>query len=339
MAAGLRPCRLMEGRSMEKFTELVSQSSFHEWQDAHNTGIGASQIAAVLGESRYGSRLRVWAEKIGRLEPADLSDNEAVQMGIILEPIVADIYKNRTGRVISQAGTLLRSVQHPWAICTPDYWLCGDDGAWNIPLQIKTTSAYRISDWAEGPPKGVWWQVQHEMLVTGAPWASVGVLVGGQRFMWADVQRDDAAQARIVEEGSEFWQDVVNRTYPQLDGDANSGEAIAALFPTSAEGEQVALPQEAVAWAGDLRRMKSERSYLDDEVKILESKLKLAIGEAEGGVLHDGSGIFTHKGQSRWSYKPLDGMPRAEQSGDHVVTIATKTDFRVLRFSEIKGSA
>jgi putative phage-type endonuclease len=238
----------------QPFIEIVSQDKRRDWEDAHDTGIGASEIAAVLGESRYGSRLRVWAEKIGRLERRDLSDIEAVQMGIELEPFVAHKYESRTTRPISKAGTLLRSRAYPWAICTPDYWLCGDDGVWNIPLQIKTTSAYRLSDWAEGPPKEVWWQVQHEMFVTGAPWASVGVLVGGQRFMWADVQRDDAAIEEIIEAGSS-------------------------------------------------------------------------------------TGIFTNKTQSRWSYKPIDGVPATQKSGDHVVTVANKTEFKVLRFSQIKGGS
>lgn len=323
----------------QPFIEIVSQDKRRDWEDAHGTGIGASEIAAVLGESRYGSRLRVWAEKTGRLEPRDLSDNEAVQMGIELEPFVSNKYANRTTRVPSKAGTLLRSRSYPWAICTPDYWLCGDDGVWNIPLQIKTTSAYRLADWADGPPKEVWWQVQHEMFVTGAPWASVGVLVGGQRFMWADVVRDDKAIARIIEIGQEFWQDVTNRTYPAIDGDLNSGETIADLFPTSADGEEVVLPQEAVEWEQQLRRLKMERSLLEDDIKGIENNLKLSIGEAESGVLHDGSGVFTNKTQSRWSYKPIDGVSATQQTGDHVVTVASKTEFKVLRYSQIKGGS
>ena len=48
------------------YIKVVAQEQFQEWQDAHRTGIGASQIAAVLGEHRFASRIRVWAEKVGR---------------------------------------------------------------------------------------------------------------------------------------------------------------------------------------------------------------------------------------------------------------------------------
>ena len=315
-----------------QYQEVVLQSNFDEWREAHKTGIGASQIAAVLGESRFGRRLRVWAEKVGRLEPVDLSDNEAVQMGIELEPFVAEKYQKRTQRTVSKAGMLLRSKEYHWAICTPDYWLMDDDGAWTIPCQIKTTNAFRLNEWADGPPSDVWWQVQHEMFVTGAPWASVGVLVGGQRFMWADVKRDGIAQERIAAEGAEFWSQVKANVYPEPD--ANSADALADLFPTSASGEEVALPQEATIWDKDLTVLKANRALLDDEISHIENNIKLAIGQAEVGILHDGTGAFTHKSQQRISYKLAKDAQPPLRSGDEVRAVANIAEFRVLRRSK-----
>jgi putative phage-type endonuclease len=311
------------------YIKVVAQEQFEEWQDAHRTGIGASQIAAVLGEHRFASRLRVWAEKVGRLEPTDFSDNEAVQMGIELEPFVAAHYQRRTGRTLSQAGVLLRSILHPWAIATPDYWMMDELGYWAIPVQIKTTNAFRLNDWADGPPPEVWWQVQHEMLVTGAPWASVGVLVGGQRFMWADIVRDDGAMARIVREGAAFWDLVIHNTYPEPD--TNSGEPLAALFPNAAEGEALALPQQAAEWDGELVALKGQKGTIEAEIARLENELKLAIGPAERGLLHDGSASYTYKNQQRWSYKLATGEPMPTESGTSVRAIATNAQFRVLR--------
>jgi len=311
------------------YEEVVSQEQFEEWLEAHKTGIGASQIAAVLGEHPFKSRLQIWAELVNRIEPADLSDNEAVEMGLVLEPVVAALYERRTGRPLAKAGVLLRSVEHPWAIATPDYWIEGF--SYPIPLQIKTTNAYRINDWADGPPKEVWWQVQHEMLVTGAPWASVGVLVGGQRFLWADVDRDEDAIARIVREAEEFWDLVQNNEYPAPD--SNSGEPIAALFPTAAEGESLALPQQATEWDSALVSLKIERNAIDGQIAHLENEIKLAIGPAERGLLQDGSASYTFKNQDRWTYKLAEGEVKPTESGTTVRAIATNSQFRVLRRS------
>ena len=316
---------------VDTYSEVITQDKIGEWQEAHRSGIGASEIAAVIGEHRFASRLRVWAEKVGRLEPMDFSDNEAVQMGLELEPFVAAKYEKRTGRNISKGGVMLRSGHHDWAICTPDYWTMDGDGSWNIPVQIKTTSAFRLNDWSEGPPNEVWWQVQHEMLVTGAPWASVGVLVGGQRFMWVDVPRDESAIERIIAEGGAFWSMVVNHEYP--DPDANSSEVLSELFPNGAEGEELALPQEATGWDAELVSLKAQRATIEDEISQLENRIKLAIGEAERGFLHDGSGSYTFKNQERWTYRLAAGEPKPSVSDEVVKAVAHRAEFRMLRRS------
>jgi putative phage-type endonuclease len=311
--------------------EIISQDDFNGWLEAHKLGIGASQIAAVLGEHRFASRLRVWAEKVGRLEPADLSDVEAVNWGLLLEPLVAQEYARKTGRTLQKGGVLLQSTAYPWAIATPDYWM-EYTADMSIPIQIKTTSAFRLNDWADGPPKEVWWQVQHEMFVTGAPWASVGVLVGGNRFMWADVERDDIAIERIRIEGAEFWEQVKNKTYP--DPDANASDVIVDLFEAAAEGEELALPVDAVEWDSTLVNLKVEKSNIDEQIKQIENRIKLAIGPAEKGILVDGSAAYTYKNQSRWTVTLAEGEPKPTNAeGEIVKGFATRSDFRVLRRS------
>ena len=316
---------------MTTASEIVSSDDRDSWLEARNSGIGASEIAAVLGESPYSSRLRIWGQKIGRIEPMDLSDVEAVQMGLELEPWVAKHYENRTGRNVDRAGVLLRSDEYPWALATPDYWLMDEHGNWRIPLQIKTTSAWRVSDWDDGPPKHVWWQVQHEMFVTGAPWASIGVLIGGQHFRWTDVQRDEDAIQRIIVEGGAFWHQVETQEYPDLDTIEDTSQVIHALFPSAAEGENVALPTEAVEWDSELGILKSQRSELDARIQELENNLKMALGPAEKGFLDDNRGAYTYKNQERWSYSLADGQEKPSESGAMVTAIAKRTEFRVLR--------
>ena len=56
--------------------------------------IGGSDIAAILGMSRWKTPLKLWLEKTGEVEPDDLSENEAVQLGIELEDFVAQKFAN-----------------------------------------------------------------------------------------------------------------------------------------------------------------------------------------------------------------------------------------------------
>ncbi|WP_291163394.1 YqaJ viral recombinase family protein [Gemmatimonas sp. UBA7669] len=55
------------------------------------TGLGASEVAAVLGLDRYKSPLDVWAEKTGRVVPESSGDSGPALMGQLLEPIVATL--------------------------------------------------------------------------------------------------------------------------------------------------------------------------------------------------------------------------------------------------------
>ncbi len=109
--------------------------------------IGGHDAAAILGKSRWKSPLRVWAEKLKRVEKDDLSGSPVIQRGKALEKHLLDLYAEATGRTlttmaaggkrtlpenevvagnVSSAGTLqyvelLRQhPDHPWAVAPLD---------------------------------------------------------------------------------------------------------------------------------------------------------------------------------------------------------------------------
>jgi putative phage-type endonuclease len=316
------------------YEEVVDQhKDFSGWQAAHATGIGGSEIAAVLGESRWKSRLRVWGEKTNNLEHPDLGGIEAVEWGLLLEPVIAKKFQQMTDVPVEMAGVLLRSVEHPWAIVTPDYWTIGENGEWNIPVQIKATSAYMLKDWLNGAPWEVQLQEQMEMFVTGAPYAYVAVLVGGSKFMWAKVMRDEAIQKRIADEGYLFWTCVETNTWPDVDSSADASDAIADLFPT-ATGESIQLPYELQPWMVTLGEVKEQLKTLEGVKEEAENHIKVALGPNEMGYFSDGSG-FSWKEQSRFGLGMAEGSVPKEE-GAKVEAIVKKSTFRVLRGIQAK---
>lgn len=296
----------------QPYTEIVDQQAdFTGWQEAHNLGIGASEVATVLGLNPWKTRLQLWAEKTGRTPPDETNNREAAEWGLLLEPVVADRYMRQTERVLERMGVLLRSNVHPWALATPDYWCVDIDG----PAQIKTTSAYRLKDWAEGPPETVRIQVHAEMLVTGAARATVGVLVGGQRFMWADVDRDEVLMQRIIDAGREFWQMVQDDEWP--DPTEDDGQLVTAMYPEAVPHLETRLPEEAVEWDQQLTEAKRQLKHWTAVKERYEAALKLAIGDATIALMPDGSGYYTFQNQHR---------------SEHTVKAS---DFRVLRRSTV----
>ena len=59
--------------------------------------IGGSDIAAVMGMSRWKTPLTLWLEKTGEIESTTNSNNEAVELGRELEDFVAKKFTRVTG--------------------------------------------------------------------------------------------------------------------------------------------------------------------------------------------------------------------------------------------------
>ena len=74
-------------------------NAHEEWLKARKTGIGGSDIAAILGLSPYRTPVDVWAEKTGRATAQD----ETLQMrfGRYAEEFVAREYTAKTGNACS----------------------------------------------------------------------------------------------------------------------------------------------------------------------------------------------------------------------------------------------
>ena len=68
------------------------------WLKVRNTGIGGSDASVVVGMNKWKSPFQLWMEKTGQKEPDDLSDNEAVYWGTVLESAVANRFSEITGK-------------------------------------------------------------------------------------------------------------------------------------------------------------------------------------------------------------------------------------------------
>jgi len=73
------------------------EMDYRQWLAWRHRGIGSSDIAAILGENPYKSKLEVFLEKTDQKKPADLSKNYAVQKGIALEPLARNLINKTLG--------------------------------------------------------------------------------------------------------------------------------------------------------------------------------------------------------------------------------------------------
>ena len=96
------------------------------WERVRNSGIGGSDIACIMGLNPWKSAYALYAEKHGDVEAEDLSNNEFVYWGTVLEQVVADRFCELTGKKVRKCGTLqdesyefmLRTLTALWLVRT-----------------------------------------------------------------------------------------------------------------------------------------------------------------------------------------------------------------------------
>lgn len=262
-----------------------------DWLVRRSYGIGASESAAILGLSPFMSPYALWAKKTGLVEDTD--ESELQRWGNILEPAICDEYSAQTGRKVIDHGrfAVRKSETCPVMLATLDREVHADDKDGPGCMDAKNVGAYRLDEWKDGVPLYYQVQLQHQMEVTGWKWASIGALVGGNKFLWCDVERNESFINLLRAKCVEFWGLVDSRTPPDVDGSTSTAETLRRLFPRES-GETIALPGEAMDWDYEIKEANEAIKTAEARKELAQSKIKAAMGTAAYGVL-PGGGRFS----------------------------------------------
>ena len=193
-------------------------------------GIGGPGAAVVAGLSPYKTPLQYFYELRGEL-PASPEETEAMEWGTILEEPIAKKYATLTGRTIRRQPPKL-SPAHPFMRASIDYQVVNDPRGPGI-LECKNfgywtgKSIKSLTD----VPDHVYLQGQHYLAVYGYAWCSFALLIGGQHFVWFDVERHEAVIAKLIDLETAFWERVQRNDPPPIDGSAQTAEILKQLYP------------------------------------------------------------------------------------------------------------
>lgn len=193
---------------------LPTPASHIDWLLQRREGVGSSDCAAILGLDKYETAFSLWLDKTGQV-PVSALNSEAAEWGHILEPVIRMKAAERLGVQIRLCGGIA-SKDRPWQRCSLDGVIANHDGLGIF--EAKNTSGYLAADWADDQvPDRAELQCQHSMSVTGARWAIVAGLIGGNRLVTRTVERDDTLIEHINREESVFWHEhVLTRAAPPI---------------------------------------------------------------------------------------------------------------------------
>lgn len=199
-----------------------------EWlRKRKDRGLGASEAATVVGLSPWQTARDLFEIKTGRKKPKDISDNEEVQQGVRLEPVLRDLFKatHPQFKVTHHPYDMLYQAERPWAFATLDGELKETATNKKGILEIKTStplSAKGWSEWKDKIPNNYYMQILHQLASTGFDFVIVyaclfgndgGFTVREYRFEREDFQSDIDW---LVAEEEKFWDSVQNDKIPSL---------------------------------------------------------------------------------------------------------------------------
>lgn len=267
---------MMKGEKQMK-AELVmtveEMKNREAWLALRNTGLGGSDAAVITGMSKWKSPITLWMEKTGQKEPDDLSDNQRVQWGIKLEPIVADAFCEQTGKKVMRRG-MMRSIDHTWMLANVDRVIVGE----NAGLECKTAGVDQAKYWRDdNMPDGYYLQCQWYMAVTGCDKWYVAVLIGGNEFKWKEIPRNEEEIQSLIKAGEKFWDYIKNNVMPPVDGSSDCSTALAKTYP-GGEAGQTTVPEDLVKQFHDAKQL---LSLNEAAVKKLENQIKETMGDFE----------------------------------------------------------
>ncbi len=250
------------------------------WAHVRNTGIGGSDAGVILGVNKWKTPFQLWQEKTGAAAAADLSGNEAVYWGTVLEPLVARRFEEETGKKVHRRGTL-QDMEHPFMLANVDRWVQGE----NAGLEIKTANAWASGAWADDEvPDSYYAQCLHYMAVTGADKWYIAALIGGQEFVWKEIPRSERDIDFLREKEAAFWKHVTDRTPPDiaLDGSEACREALLAKWRES-RSEEVPLPSAAEDLFQRYDNAMTTKKAADAQVQELKNEFMALLGPYEVG--------------------------------------------------------
>jgi hypothetical protein len=300
------------------------------WLALRQQDITASDVPAICGEGMFGSATKVWAEKLGKIGPQEMT--EAMKRGLWGEAAVfSAIEMEHPDWEVRRAKVYLRDVEARLG-ATPDgaALIPGLEGITIIQTKVIARPVFDAY-WRADPedeyskiiaPLGYQLQTLTEAMLADAPRAMIVALVV-DTFKWSLysilIERNPAAEAVIRDRVASFCRNYLDTgIQPPVDPERDD-EVLKSLFPND-NGLEIDLSgdNEMPSLVYSLEAARALKKDGEAQEKIAKTAIAGKMGEAAIGRLADGRRL-SFKTQHRDSY------------------VVGESDFRVMRILKGRG--
>lgn len=197
-----------------------------QWHDYRLSGIGASEIATIMGLNPYQASIQLFYQKIGQIE-ANKEENAAMFFGTELESFVAKCWEHwdpsnptpeamisnyraeKKIRRCQRVNAFVRNPKYPWLFVSLDRKINKVGGQDEKALEIKTISGYAADKWESGIPPMYLMQLQTQLLVCEFKQGELAILKDGRHMDVLPFEAHEGIQQAIIERTKHFWNSVI----------------------------------------------------------------------------------------------------------------------------------
>ncbi len=280
---------------MEKAISYKStlEMSHETWLKERKSGIGGSDVAAILGLSKWRTPREVYEEKISQ-EIIQIEENAKMKAGKKLESVIAEWYEEETGRKLHRDNKIRIHRDFPFLFANVDRLILPQNGEGRGILEIKTTSSFSYDNWEDEIPIPYFCQIQHYFNVTGLSWGEFALLINGWDFRRIEVKRDEEFIQMMNDRLAKFWVDHVIQQIPPYPA---TEKEIKEAYPKHAEGKIIEATYTSLNTIREIKKIRDEIKQLEEKESALKISLQNEMQDAEL-ICYEGSAIATWKKDS-----------------------------------------
>ncbi len=256
--------------------KLATDTPRDAWLDARRQAITATDAGAILGVSKFASRMDVYLDKLG--ERPEIEQTSWMLAGNRMQRTIIDWWAEQanvgvvhaepytfTRKGMSRIGASLDAVR-------------ADN---NQPIDAKNIG-WKTAEWGEegGDRMPLTYAVQLavQMHVLDVDHAYLPVLFGGRDLVCYEMERDRDLEASVVGQCLDFWAQYVDtRTPPPVDGSEAWTDYLKRTFAKHTDVVIRATPEQCEA-ALALHVAKEQLEEVERTVDRLKNELRNAIG-------------------------------------------------------------
>lgn len=260
-----------------------------EWHEERRKGIFATDVGPILRLSRFGKGpLDVAVDKI--IGGTQNRGSASMSMGKRLEPIIAELYQEKTGRTLRRAA----GRREDWMGANGDFEAI-EERAISGPLPYLLVECKANSDhrgWGEPGtdrvPPDILVQCQWQMHVYHIPACDVAALFHLSDFEIFPIEYNPKLVEMLVNICGEFWEKCQRKEFPEFSWEDPRTRDLVPLIYRPDGRTVIELNEEAQQLADDMEALGESIKTMSDLKKEKQSRLHQIMGEATFGLFPDG---------------------------------------------------